>query len=193
MDKGSSARLAWHHCGEEAPPPITCRTRYPLTFTWTTHTLGRITVAKPSKLRVVVIKPSKYNPKGLLERFWKGFMTNSTIYYIASLTPPEVAGVPVEVHTVDEYVEPNLRYLELLQKPGGDVQNLVALVGVQSHQLHRALDLAAYAVEHGSHAIIGGPHAMTCDTAMLQGNGISFALAEAELILPTILEDALHG
>ena len=123
----------------------------------------------PSKLRVIVIKPSKYNPSGLVERFWKGFMTNSTIYYIASLTPREVAGVPVEVHTIDEYVEPNLRYLELLRKPNGsNVENLVALVGVQSHQFHRALDLAAYAVEHGSQAIIGGPHAMTCDTTMLK-------------------------
>src|SRR6185295_12361304 len=82
-------------------------------------------VANPSKLRVVVIKPSKYNPRGLVERFWKGFMTNSTIYYIASLVPREVAGIPVEVHTIDEYVEPNLRYLELLRKPNGsDVENL---------------------------------------------------------------------
>jgi hypothetical protein len=151
-------------------------------------------VTNPSRLRVVVLKPSKYNPRGLVERFWKGFMTNSTIYYIASLTPREVAGVPVEVHTVDEYVEPNLRYLELLRKPDdSNVENLVALVGVQSHQFHRALDLAAYAVEHGSHAVIGGPHAMTCDTTMLQGRGVSFALSEAELVLPTILDDALYG
>jgi hypothetical protein len=151
-------------------------------------------MTKTSKLRVVVIKPSKYNPQGLVDRFWKGFMTNSTIYYIASLIPVEVAGVAVEVHTIDEYVEPDLDYLELLRKPdGSDIQNLVALVGVQSHQFHRALDLAAYAVEHGSQAVIGGPHAMTCDTTMLQGKGISFALSEAELILPTILDDALRG
>src|SRR5256885_15166447 len=91
--------------------------------------LERKIVTKPSRLRVVVLKPSKYNPRGLVERFWKGFMTNSTIYYIASLTPREVAGVPVEVHTVDEYVEPNLRYLELLRKPDdSNVENLVALV-----------------------------------------------------------------
>jgi hypothetical protein len=151
-------------------------------------------VTKTSKLRVVVIKPSKYDPTGLVERFWKGLMTNSTIYYIASLTPREIAGVPIEVHTVDEYVEPNLEYLELLRKPGGtEVQNLVALVGVQSHQFQRALDLAAYAVQHGSHAIIGGPHAMTCDTTMLHEKGISFSLSEAELVWPTILENAVHG
>src|ERR1051325_9134416 len=89
-------------------------------------------MTQTSKLRVVVIKPSKYNPRGLVDRFWKGFMTNSTIYYIASLIPSEVAGVPVEVHTIDEYVEPNLHYLELLRKPDDrNLQNLVALVGVQ--------------------------------------------------------------
>lgn len=34
---------------------------------------------------------------------------------------------------------------------------------------------------------------MTCDTSPLQGRGVSFALAEAELIWPQILDDALHG
>lgn len=68
------------------------------------------------------------------------------------------------------------------------------LVGVQSHQFHRALDLAAYARHHGvKHCVIGGPHPMTCDTSQLQGLGVSFALAEAELIWSNTLEDALQG
>jgi hypothetical protein len=70
----------------------------------------------------------------------------------------------------------------------------VALVGAQSHQFHRALDLAAYARHHGvRHCVIGGPHAMTCDTSALQGRGVSFAMAEAELVWHTILADALEG
>jgi hypothetical protein len=90
----------------------------------------------------VVIKPSKYDPTGLVERFWKGFMTNSTIYYIASLTPGEVSGVPVQVHTIDEYVEPNLRYLELLRKPSGSDERMGKRTYVSHFGVDGARDLA---------------------------------------------------
>lgn len=146
-----------------------------------------------TQLRVVLIKPSKYAIDGSVERFKKGFMPNATLYHIASLTPEKIGDVPVTVHTVDEYVWQNLDYLRLLHHDP-DVTTLVALVGVQSHQFHRALDLTAYALHHGvRHCIIGGPHSMTCDTSSLQNRGVSFALAEAELIWNQILNDALAG
>src|SRR3712207_4125498 len=109
-------------------------------------------------------------------------MPNATLYHIASLTPQRVGDTAIRVHTVDEYVWQELSYLELLRRDA-DADTLVAFVGVQSHQFHRALDLAAYARHHGvRHCVIGGPHAMTCDTTPLQGRGVSFALAEAELV-----------
>lgn len=146
-----------------------------------------------SKLRVVLVKPSKYGPDGTLERFRVGFLPNATLHHIASLTPPRIAGAVVEVRSIDEYVYTDLDYLRLLHGETG-VTTLLALVGVQSHQFHRSLDLAAYARAHGvEHCVIGGPHPMTCDTSMLQGRGVSFALAEAELIWERILEDAVHG
>lgn len=144
-------------------------------------------------LRVVLIKPSKYGIDGSVERFRKGYMPNATLWHIASLTPKTIDNIPVEIHTVDEYVWQDLSYFQLLHQDP-QVITLVALVGVQSHQFHRALDLAAYARHHGvRHCIIGGPHPMTCDTTSLQGRGVSFALAEAELIWSQILEDALAG
>jgi len=146
-----------------------------------------------TQLRVVLIKPSKYRIDGSVERFKKGFMPNATLYQIASLTPEKIGDVHVTVHTVDEYVWQDLDYLRWLRHDP-DVTTLVALVGVQSHQFHRALDLAAYARHHGvRHCIIGGPHPMTCDTSSLQGRGVSFALAEAELIWQQILDDAIAG
>lgn len=145
------------------------------------------------RLRVVLIKPSKYAPDGRVERFRRGFMPNSTLPHIASMTPDQVAGRAVELHAIDEYVETDLDYLRLLDKPS-DGATLLAVVGVQSHQFHRALDLAAYARAHGvAHVVIGGPHPMTCDTSMVQGRGISFALAEAELVWMRILTDAVAG
>jgi radical SAM superfamily enzyme YgiQ (UPF0313 family) len=149
--------------------------------------------SKSARLRVVLIKPSKYAPSGYVERFRRGFMPNATLCHMRSLTPSELEGVPVAVHSVDEYVETDLAYMSLLSAEPGTV-TLVALVGVQSHQLQRALDLAATARERGvRHVIIGGPHAMTCDTSALQGRGVAFALAEGELIWTQILEDALRG
>lgn len=120
-------------------------------------------------------------------------MPNATLFHVASLTPSTIGHASVTVHIVDEYVHQNLDYLQLLHADDGFF-TLLAIVGVQSHQLHRALDLAAYARKQGvRHCVIGGPHPMTCDTSMLQGRGVSFALAEAELVWSEILHDALLG
>jgi hypothetical protein len=140
----------------------------------------------------VILKPSKYTADGYVERFRWGFMPNSTVPYVRSMTPDRLGGTPTEVHTIDEYVHTDLGYMSLLGRPRGG-RTLLALVGVQSHQFHRALDLAAYARRHGCMAVIGGPHVMTCDTSMLHGRGVSFALAEAELVWREILEDAVGG
>lgn len=146
----------------------------------------------PQPLNVVVLKPSKYLADGTVERFRRGFMPNSTVPYIRSMTPQNVGDAPIQVHSIDEYIRTDLRYLSLLQPSRGE-RTLLALVGVQSHQLHRALDLAARAHKNGCMVVIGGPHTMTCDTSPMQGCGISFALAEAELVWPQILQDAAAG
>jgi hypothetical protein len=143
-------------------------------------------------LRVVIVKPSKYGISGHVERFRRGFMPNSTVPYIRSMTPASIDGVKIEVYAVDEYVQTDLGYLDLIRNP--EVPTLLALVGVQSHQFQRSLDLAAFAQVHGvRHCVIGGPHPMTCDTATHQNHGISFALSEAETIWEPILKDAVRG
>src|ERR1041385_8534721 len=109
------------------------------------------------KLRVVILKPSKYAPNGFVERFRRGFMPNSTVPYLRSMTPSSIDGVPIETFAIDEYVRTDLDYLSLLRNP--ECPTLLALVGVQSHQFHRGLDLAAYALANGiRHCVIGGPH-----------------------------------
>src|SRR5215813_325919 len=126
-------------------------------------------------LRIVILKPSKYAVTGHVERFHRGFMPNATVPYLRSMTPESVDGVPIETIAVDEYVQTDFGYLDLLRQPNHPT--LLALVGVQSHQFQRALDLAAFARANGiRHAVIGGPHTMTCDTSMLQNRGVSFAM-----------------
>jgi hypothetical protein len=145
-----------------------------------------------SSLRLVIIKPSKYGVDGYVERFRWGFMPNSTIPHMLSLTPSRVGDTTLEAHSIDEYVHTDLDYLSLLRR-ADQVNTLLALVGVQSHQFHRALDLAAYARQHGCHVVIGGPHPMTCDTSACHIDGVSYALAEGELIWLDILSDAIAG
>jgi len=67
------------------------------------------------RLKVVLIKPSKYAVDGYVERFWRGYMPNSALPYLKSMTPSVVDGADIEVHAIDEYVQTDLRYLELLQ------------------------------------------------------------------------------
>ena len=87
------------------------------------------------KLRVILIKPSKYAEDGSVERFWRGFIPNSTLSYMYSMTLAyiEETGANIELFAVDEYVQDDLDYLQLLEQR--DSQTLVALVGVQSHQI----------------------------------------------------------
>lgn len=144
-------------------------------------------------LRVVVLKPSKYAIDGYVERFRKGFMPNSTVPHLRSMVPSQVGSdTPVELHVIDEYVHTSLDYLQLL-KSDSSTSTLVCLAGVQSHQFHRALDLAALASSQGCMVVMGGPHVMTCDTSSLRGCGVSFAQAEAELIWDELMADAAAG
>ncbi len=88
-------------------------------------------------LRLVILKPSMYSSDGYVERFRWGFMPNSTVPYVRSMTPEELGGTQVERHTIDEYVYTDLGYLSLLRRPRRG-RNLLALADVQSHQSHRA-------------------------------------------------------
>src|SRR5215216_5013579 len=143
-------------------------------------------------LRVVIIKPSKYGSDGYVERFRWGFMPNSTLPHLRSMTPSTLDGRNVETYAIDEYVHTDLKYVNLL-RPTKNQETIVALVGVQSHQLNRALDLAVLARNNECKVVVGGPHPMTCDTSMLQNRGISFALSEAEVSWLEILTDASRG
>jgi hypothetical protein len=69
----------------------------------------------PQSLRVVLVKPSKYAADGAVERFRRGFMPNSTLPYLASLTPDRVEDSTCQTHAIDEYVQTDLSYLDLLR------------------------------------------------------------------------------
>ena len=66
------------------------------------------------QLNIVVLKPSKYGLNGCVERFWRGFMPNSTIPFIRSMIPDSIGDTNILVESVDEYVHTDLTYLNLL-------------------------------------------------------------------------------
>ena len=70
-------------------------------------------------LRVVIVKPSKYMADGYVERFRWGFMPNSTVPYVRSMTPAGLGGTQVDVHAIDEYAYTDLGYVSLLRRPRG--------------------------------------------------------------------------
>jgi len=83
----------------------------------------------PNRLRVVIVKPSKYSPDGYVERFRKGFMPNGTIPYLRSMTPDKIGSCEIETQVIDEYVHTDLEYLQNLRQ--SSTPRLLALAGVQ--------------------------------------------------------------
>jgi Radical SAM superfamily len=117
----------------------------------------------------------------------------------------KVLGPDVElcVHTYDETnrrLRPD-RIIRMIRKTGG--KGLIALVGVQSNQFPRAVDLAQRFLAAGFPVCIGGFHVSGClamlpelptDLREAQERGISFFAGEAEEHrFDVVLRDAWNG
>lgn len=118
---------------------------------------------KIERLRVVLIKPSKYDDDGYVIRFWKGVLPSNTLNVLHGLTEDvkerQIFGdLPIEVVTFDETAEkiPIKKILQWGREPAARL--LVCLVGVQTNQFPRAVDLARIFRAEGISVIIGGFH-----------------------------------
>ena len=115
------------------------------------------------KFRIVLIKPSKYDDDGYVIRFWKGVLPSNTLAVLHGLTEDvkerRIFGdLPIEVTTFDETAEkvPIKKIIGWSHEPG--VKLLVCLVGVQTNQFPRALDMARQFRSADVAVIIGGFH-----------------------------------
>src|SRR6185369_6473268 len=113
------------------------------------------------------------------------------------------SGVEIRLHTYDETnrrVHPR-RIIRMLRKEGG--RTLIGLVGVQSNQFPRAVDLARPFLDAGLPVCIGGFHVSGCiamlpelpqDIKDAQALGISFFAGESEEgRFDEVLQDAWNG
>ena len=106
-------------------------------------------------LRVVLIKPSKYDDDGYVLRFWRGVLPSNTLNVLHGLTVDvarrRVFGdIEIRIDTFDETVEkvPVRKILGWARQPATKL--VVGLVGVQTNQFPRALDLGRELRAHGT-------------------------------------------
>jgi hypothetical protein len=165
--------------------------------------------AAPALLHFVIIKPSHYDDDGYPIQWLRSAIPSNTLACLNGLAEDaqrrQVIGANTEIrlHTYDETnrrVRPE-RIIRAIRRAGG--RALIGLVGVQSNQFPRAVDIARPFLAAGMQVCIGGFHVSGC-LAMLpelppeiraaQALGISFFAGEAEDgRLDQVLCDAWNG
>ena len=156
---------------------------------------------------IVLIKPSKYDDDGYVIRFWKGVLPSNTLNVLHGLTEDikmrRVFGsLPIEVTTFDETAEkvPLAKIIRWSKAPGTKL--LVCMVGVQTNQFPRALDMANAFRREGITVIMGGFHTSGTinmlsdqepDIQELYKQGICIVSGEVEGKWEGILADYLNG
>src|SRR6266702_1202113 len=160
------------------------------------------------RFRLVLIKPSHYDDDGYVIRWWRAMIPSNSlaaVYGIAADCAERQVlgpGVTIDIEAIDETsTRVDLRGLiRRFRRHGGF--GLVALVGVQSNQYPRALDIARPLREAGIAVAIGGFHVSGC-LSMLDGRavdldacrdmGVAMFAGEAEGRLDLVLRDAAEG
>jgi radical SAM superfamily enzyme YgiQ (UPF0313 family) len=161
---------------------------------------------KVERVQIVLIKPSKYDDDGYVIRFWKGVLPSNTLNVLHGLTEDiiqrKVFGeLPIDIITFDETAEkvPLKKIVRWSREPGTKL--LVCLVGVQTNQFPRALDMAKTLRAEGLTVIIGGFHTSGTinmlseqepDIQELVRESICIVSGEVEGKWEMILADFLH-
>ena len=121
-------------------------------------------VAHDSKFTFVLVKPTHYDDQGYPIQWFRSALPSNTLACMNSLAEDarrrEVLGSDVEIN-VETYDETNRRVFPSriiadLKRRGG--RALIGIVGVQSNQYPRAMDLAREFRAAGIQVCIGGFH-----------------------------------
>lgn len=153
---------------------------------------------------VVLIKPSHYDDDGYVIQWFRSAIPSNSLAVLYGLTQECAAqkilgdDVDWDIHAFDETNTPlqPAKIAALIKKAGNGI---VLLVGVQSNQFPRALDLAAQLRARGVQVAIGGFH-VSGTMAMLKERdasvqqaldlGVSLFAGEAEGRLEQVLREA---
>jgi radical SAM superfamily enzyme YgiQ (UPF0313 family) len=165
-------------------------------------------ISAKRRFQLVLIKPSHYDDDGYVIRWWRAMIPSNTlaaVYGIAAdCAERQVLGpdVAIDIEVMDETnTRVDIQGLIARFRRNGNF-GLVALVGVQSNQYPRALDIARLFREAGMPVAIGGFHVSGC-LSMLDGRavdldacrdlGVAMFAGETEGRLDAVLRDAADG
>ncbi|MFN2507862.1 MAG: radical SAM protein [Chthoniobacterales bacterium] len=153
---------------------------------------------------LVLVKPTHYDDDGYVIQWFRSAIPSNSLAALYGLgrdcAKRRVLGedVELEIHAFDE-TNTRLRPEKLARLIENAGAGVVMMVGVQSNQFPRALDLAKPLLDRGIQVAIGGFHA-SGTIAMLDGNdldlhraramGISLFAGEAESRFDQVLRDA---
>ena len=175
---------------------------------WVRGTALQSSKSASRKFQLVLIKPSHYGDDGYVIRWWRAMIPSNSLAAVFGVAldciDRNVLGpdVDIDVEAIDEFNQRvDVGMLVQRFKRHGNF-GLVALIGVQSNQYPRALDLARPLRAAGIAVMIGGFHVSGC-LSMLDGNaveldacrdlGISMFAGEIEQRLDLLLQDAATG
>ncbi|MDR9762336.1 radical SAM protein [Rhizobium redzepovicii] len=170
--------------------------------------MSHVLEAARRRFQLILIKPSHYDDDGYVIRWWRAMIPSNSLaalYGIAAecaerkVLGPDTA---IDITVIDE-TNTRIDFAGLLaQFKRHDNFGMIALVGVQTNQYPRALDIARPLRDAGLQVSIGGFHVSGC-LSMLDGKavgleacrdmGISMFAGEAEGRLEMVLRDAAGG
>jgi radical SAM superfamily enzyme YgiQ (UPF0313 family) len=167
------------------------------------------TATKRRNFQLVLIKPSHYDADGYVIQWARSSIPANSLASVYALAQDAAnrqvlgADVAVDIVTIDE-TNTRVRINELIARlKQHDGFGLVGLVGVQSNQFPRALDIARHFRAAGAPVMIGGFHVSGCiamlpemqaDLQAALDMGCSLFAGEAEEgRMDTLLQDAVHG
>jgi hypothetical protein len=167
-----------------------------------------VSVPARRRFQLVLVKPSHYDDDGYVIRWWRAMIPSNSlaaVYGIAAdCAERQVLGpdIAIAIEVIDE-THTRVNVPELLKRFRNHGSfGLLALVGVQSNQYPRALDIARPFRAAGIPVAIGGFHVSGC-MSMLDGRaveldacrdmGVSMFAGEAEGRLDLVLQDAAAG
>ena len=159
------------------------------------------------KFFVELIKPSHYDNDGYVIQWWKSFSISNSLSCLYGLTldsaERKILGenVDIIVNLHDEYstVLPIAAITRRIRQNGN--RGVIALVGVQTNQFPRSVDIARPFREVGIPVVIGGFHVSAAiavlskippETQEALDMGITLFSGEAEGHLDQLLSDAYH-
>ena len=164
--------------------------------------------AQRRRFQLILIKPSHYDDDGYVIQWLRSAIPSNTLAVLHGLAADcrdrRVLGEDTDLD-ITAYDETNTRIrpdriAAAIQSAGG--LGMVAIVGVQSTQFPRAMDIARRLRAAGVQVCIGGFHVSGCiamlpelpaDIREAQSLGISLFAGEAEFRLEAVLRDAAAG